>query len=238
MWTATTAYVPSPSTALRCAWQQCKHIWVLDVVRLAGYSGCWLSQHGHKTSMNMLRIPDHQSLPHLMIQTLWLMCTGTTEYVPRFQYSAQMCITPMQAQVSMLIKCHQLMMVKFDADRSSPTLLHLTGHTSLVTNVDWKQVHRSVVQNINASTSGWHLLRMVGVDSENLLIKLHQLMIKYVAQPLWLRCTASTACAQSNYNNRMCMPPTQAYLGAWCSWVSCTQAVFIQAAYLDMMYCW
>ena len=49
------------------------------------------------------------------------MCTATTAYVPRFQYSAQTCITPMQAQVSMLIKCHQLMMVKFDADPNSPT---------------------------------------------------------------------------------------------------------------------
>ncbi len=31
-----------------------------------------------------------------------------------------MCITPMQAQVSMLIKHHQLML-KYDADPSSPT---------------------------------------------------------------------------------------------------------------------
>ena len=49
--------------------------------------------------MNMLRISDHQSLLHL---TLWLLCTGPTAYVSRFQYSSQMCITPMQAQVRML----------------------------------------------------------------------------------------------------------------------------------------
>ncbi len=49
--------------------------------------------------MNMLRIWDHQSLLHL---TLWLLCNGPTAYVPRFQYSSQMCITPMQAQVRML----------------------------------------------------------------------------------------------------------------------------------------
>ncbi len=45
------------STALSCAEHQCKHNWVT----LAAYGG-WL---------------------HLMIQTLWLMCTGTTaKYVP------------------------------------------------------------------------------------------------------------------------------------------------------------
>jgi len=56
----------------------------------------------HHLTMNMLRIPAHQALLHLMMQTLWLICTGTTTYVPRFQYSAQICIKPMQAQVSML----------------------------------------------------------------------------------------------------------------------------------------
>ena len=99
------AYVPSPSTSLRYAENQCKHNCVLDVLTLAAYGGCWRRQHGHKTTSldnDMLRIPDHQSLLHLIIQTLWLMCIGTTTYVPRFQYSAQMCITPMQAQVSMI----------------------------------------------------------------------------------------------------------------------------------------
>ena len=38
----------------------------------------------------------------------------------QFQYSAQTCITPMQAQLSILIKHHQSM-VKRDADPSSPT---------------------------------------------------------------------------------------------------------------------
>ena len=37
----------------------------------------------------------------------------------QFLYNAQMCITPMQAQVSMLIKHHQLIW-KHDADASSP----------------------------------------------------------------------------------------------------------------------
>ena len=45
-----------------------------------------------------------------------------------------MCTKPMQAQVSMLIKHHQLM-VKYDADHTSP-LLCLTRHTNLVTNVN------------------------------------------------------------------------------------------------------
>ncbi|DBB13983.1 TPA: hypothetical protein ACH3X3_000958 [Trebouxia sp. C0006] len=104
-------------------------------------------------------------------------CTETTAaYVPRFRYSAQKCKTPMQAQVSMLIKNHQLM-VKYDVYHISPTtassdsthkpcdqcglkipahqaLLHLTRHTSLVTDVDWNKVQRSLVQNSNASTTG------------------------------------------------------------------------------------
>ena len=56
----------------------------------------------HHLTMNVLCHPYYQALLHLMIQTLWLMCTGTTTYVPRIQYSAQMCITPMQAHVSTL----------------------------------------------------------------------------------------------------------------------------------------
>ena len=46
-----------------------------------------------------------------------------------------MCITLMHAQVSMLIKHHQLM-VKYHADHIYQALLHLTRHTSLVTNVN------------------------------------------------------------------------------------------------------
>ena len=45
-----TAYVPSSSTALRCAEHQRKHNCVLDVLTLAAYGGCWLRQHGHNTS--------------------------------------------------------------------------------------------------------------------------------------------------------------------------------------------
>ena len=70
--------------------------------------------------MSMLHIPDHQSLLHAMVHTLRLMCDvqwNHNSVFAHFQYSAQMCITPMQAQVSMLMKHHQLMTVKYDADR-------------------------------------------------------------------------------------------------------------------------
>ncbi len=228
-------------------------------------------------------------------------------------------------------------------------LRHLTWHTSLVTDVDWNKVQKTDAQNINASTSGWYLLRMVA-DWDILLIKHHQLMMKSAAQPSssvtassedadrpcdwcalqpqhmcplcvqrsdvhntnasifgyliisprssiiascatdlvtdvhwnhsicaqvpvqrsdvswacprkhkWARswnimswwwnlllspahqmqiclltdvhCNRSI-CAQSKYSAQMCITPMQAYLGAWCSWVSCTQPV---AAYWDMM---
>ena len=45
--------------------------------------------------MDILRIPNH----HVMLQTFLVMRTGT-------QYSAQMCIVPKQAQVSMLRRYH------------------------------------------------------------------------------------------------------------------------------------
>ena len=67
----TTAYVPNSGTALRCAQNQCKHIWVLGVVTLAAYSGDGdnMVRKHHQLMMNMLLIPDHQSLLNLMIQT-------------------------------------------------------------------------------------------------------------------------------------------------------------------------
>ncbi len=46
------------------------------------------------------------------------------------QYSAQMCITAMQAQVSMLMKHHQLIS-KYDADPSSPNTVSSASTVSI-----------------------------------------------------------------------------------------------------------
>ena len=107
--------------------------------------------------MNMLHVPDHQSLLHLMIQTMSLMCTGIPAYAPRFQYSAQMCITATQAHVTMLKKHHQLM-VRYDADHISPSTA--SSDSRHKTDVDWNKVQRSDVQNSTASDTCcvWWLL--------------------------------------------------------------------------------
>ena len=104
--------------------------------------------------MNMLHVPDHQPLLHLMIQTMSLMCTGIPAYAPRFQYSAQMCITATQAHVTMLKK------------HISPSTA--SSDSTHKTDVDWNKVQRSDVQNSTASDTCcvWWLLTTgkAGVD--------------------------------------------------------------------------
>ncbi len=92
----------------------------------------------------------------------------------QFQYSAQTCITPMQAQLSMLIKHHQLM-VKEDADPSSPT--------TASSDSTHKPCDRCGLEQSAENTSWLHLLRMVTADLEILLRKHHQLMMEYAVRP-------------------------------------------------------
>ena len=92
----------------------------------------------------------------------------------QFQYSAQTCITPMQAQLSMLIKHHQLM-VKYDAYPSSPT--------TASSDSTHKPCDRFGLEQSAENTSRLHLLRMVTADFEILLRKHHQLMMEYAVRP-------------------------------------------------------
>ncbi len=158
MCTWTTAYLPSPRTALRFSWHQCKH-----VVTPAAYAD-WDNQ----LMMNILRIPDHQALLHVMLQTFWLMCTGT-------QYCPQICITPMQAQVS--TRKHHQLMLNYDADPSWPT----TQALWLMWTGTYCSAHmcRKSMQALIC----WHLLRMAAADWDNRVIKQHQLIMNVMRLP-------------------------------------------------------
>lgn len=59
----------------------------------------------HQLMLNMLSIPDHQSLLNLMIQTdLVTEMRFHYSICAQLQYSTHMCKNPMHAQVSMLVK--------------------------------------------------------------------------------------------------------------------------------------
>ncbi|KAL3158571.1 hypothetical protein ABBQ38_010789 [Trebouxia sp. C0009 RCD-2024] len=91
-----------------------------------------------------------------------------------------MCITPMPAQVSMLIKHHQLML-KYDADPSSPT-----AASSDSTHKPCDQCGLKVSTALGAEQQckhNWVTLAAGVADSDILLIQHHQLLMKYAAQP-------------------------------------------------------
>ena len=99
----------------------------------------------------------------------------------QFRYSAQTCITPMQAQMSMLTKQHQLM-VKEDADPSSPT--------TASSDSTHKPCDRCGLEQSAALTCAeqqckhkWVTLVAGVADPDILLIQHHQLLMKYAAQP-------------------------------------------------------
>jgi len=92
-----------------------------------------------------------------------------------------MCKTPMQAQVSMLIKHHQLM-VKYDADHTSPTTA-LSDSTHKPCDQCELKVSTALSCAEHQCKHNWVTLAAGVADSDILLIQHHQLLMKYAAQP-------------------------------------------------------
>ena len=73
-------------------------------------------------------------------------------------------------------------MLKYDADPSSPTTA-ASDSTHKPCDQCESKYSSSAVQNINASTTGWYLLRMMAADWDNMVIKHHQLMMNMLHIP-------------------------------------------------------
>jgi len=91
-----------------------------------------------------------------------------------------MCIQPMHAQVSMLIKHHQLM-VKYDTDHISPSTASSDSKHKPCDESELKQ-STALPCAKQQCKHNW-VTHAAGADSDILLIQHHQLLMKYAAQP-------------------------------------------------------
>ena len=119
-------------------------------------------------------------------------------------------------------------------------LLHLTRHTRPM----WTgtkcsaQMCRTALQVTHAAYGGFwlrHSAHKISSADDEICCSALQSLLDWVIQidlVTDVHCNHSI-CAQSKYSAQMCITAMQAYMEAWCSWVSCTQPVTV---YWDMMF--